>query len=867
MIENSITNIPQIVLLRSDKVFNQLLVEILEIKDNKNNDSSNAFIEAVRDFYPNQYRLDEIELSLSQKELLKCDLSSNGSFNTLKYNFSFLKSVFDIFLKYDGSKILAKEKTLEEYLALITKISPLQIVGYELYSNLFNHKIRINDLFSFIDTYTPLFLRVDNQNKYAENHLHLKGASYTSFNMLNVLTTKTKKEYFQNKFINTLPRINEFSYINNHIYSIGQIIEITKTCNDYIYGSILDNALTKTDKYIDKLNRILTLNKSVNPKYQYSIKTISEMNKLFPIFKNTIEDNIIRRMIELYEKGYIAKVQLLENILFFYLYKDTESNYLRYFIKLYFQASNILRSYMVMSQNIGLSHFSEFSGSAIRQVENRNSMNIASSIINSGTNYLNAKMDVKTNSSKICNIVQDFKHAFDNQKGKIKFNFGLSSKKMREKEIKVVNLLPLFYKKRKLVKKEALALDDFIRNIKYKRINKFTYDLKYTKIKAYKEKHKLKNKILDMSSYVVSIDAVGKETHTPPEVFAPFFRYLRSSPQKLKNDIFLGTKKFQLHPKLLITVHAGEDFNHIITGMRRVDESVKFFNMKRNDRLGHVLSLGLFPNTWIKNIKDILVYKGDYFDDLVWLSRELKYLSKTNLDVSRYIKIYEDKIWKLFSEIYPTCQNNITISDLYEAWEYRKNCVLSYYKRKRGEVLFDDYSNIVLEKKPNIKVREIFELYQTNKKVRKNYQEVIKINKNNISKDEINIWRALQDKMINDLASKGLIIETNPSSNVFVSSINSYDYHPIFRFYPPKEALLKKGSKFNKFNQRKGRIAVTINSDDPAIFVTSLQNEYKTLKNVAKNKYKCTDKEAEDWINDIRKYGINLFKESYIESS
>ena len=872
MLKNNLINIPQIVLLRSDKLLNKLFDELLNTKQVNIKENFNQFFDGIKDFYPNSYRLDEIELSLRQEEITSSGVSSDFTFKEfdgINYHFSFLNKIFKIFFTFDGSKIFTKEENLEEYLRFITKVSPLQLIGYKLSEELKNKKIELNDLFAFINNYTPLGLRVDKQNKYAENHLHLKGSSYISFNLSKLFTFSTNKKYFNKKYLQELPRINEFSYINNHTYSIGQIVEIAKLSIDFIYGSFMDNELNNSSKYIENLNKILAINKPLKIKYSYSIDTISKMSNIFPVFKNNIEDNITREIVKLYNKELFARAHLLEYSLFFYIYKNTKSNYLKIFIKLYLQIANILRSYMVMSQNQGLAHFSEFSSSDIRQVEKRNANSIASGIIKGGTSYLNAKMDVKKQSNKISEVLQDFNNAFKKNDNKFNHNYGLSTKKGREKDIRIHtgNLHPRFYKKSKEIKEEALALDDFIRNIKYKKIDKFSNALKYTKIKAYKNRSKLKNKTFDISSYVVSIDAVGKETHTPPEVFAPYFKYLRHSAKKLKNDIFLGTKSFNHHPKLLITAHAGEDFNHIITGMRRVDESVRFFGMHRRDRLGHVLSLGFFPKDWLNIVNDVLIYQGDYFDDLVWLCLRLKKVENSNLDIARIIKIYEDKVWNLFAKLYPMSKKNIQISDLYQAWRYRQNCALTYFKQKRGVTQFDDYSRIVLDKKPNKNVQEIYELYQTNKQVRANYKKVLKIDKNDISKEELKIWEALQDKMINELAVKGIIIETNPSSNVFVSAIDSYKYHPIFRFYPPKQELLKKGKKFNKFNQRIGRIAVTINSDDPAIFVTTLQNEYRTIKNVAIQKYKCSDKEAEDWIEDIRKFGVKIFKESYIESN
>lgn len=868
MLQNTLLNIPHIVLLRSDKVFEKLIT--LLIDSSKNEGSFDQLFEGVRDFYPNQYRLDEIELSLSQNIIQQSGIGSDFNFTQftgVNYNFSFLGKLFEHFFTTNGARIFAKEENLESYLSFITKVSPLQIMGNKLANELKDKKIELSDLFSFSNAYTPLGLEVEHIKKYAENHLHLKGAGYHSFNFAKLISYPTPKNFYKKSFLKKIPRINEFSYINNYTFSIGQIVDILKLSTNFIYGSLMTGSV-KEHSHSEKLYQILSFKRSVGYKYDHSINNIADMAKLFPIFKNKPEDLIIQEIVRLYNKEEFSKASLLENTLFFYIFEKTNSNYLKMVIKVYLHTNNILRSYMVMSQNLGLAHFSEYSGSYLRSVERKSAKNTAKSIIGSGTNYLNAKLDVKQDADSIMNIIEDFKDAFDQPQSKLKYNFGLSSKKNREDyciNIQTGDLLPRFYNKRKAVRKESLALDDFMRNVKYKQKDSFSYALKYMGIKAYKQKKKFKGKTFDISNYVVSMDAVGKETHTPPEVFAPYFRYLRNAPKNLKNNIFSDTKSFKHHSKLLITVHAGEDFNHIITGMRRVDETINFFEMQRRDRLGHVLSIGMFPKDWLDGIKDVLMYKGDYFDDLVWLCHKLKWINIKGLNISGLIKIYEDKVWGLFKELYPMYSGtSLHIHNLYEAWEYRKNCVLTYYQRKRKELLFDPYAQSVLDDtEPDKCVEELFELYQTNKKVRDNYQEIIKIDKKSISKEELKIWEALQDYMINEIAQKGIVIETNPSSNVFISSMKGYLYHPIFRFYPPKEKYLKKGKKFNKYNQRNGRASITINSDDPAIFVTTLQNEYRTIKNIAKEQYKCSDKEADDWINDIRKFGIHLFKESY----
>ena len=455
MLKNSLLNIPQIVLLRSDKVFDKLVSTILN--DNIKSVSSNNFdevFEGVRDFYPNTYRLDEMELSLSTDEIKNSGIEKDYDFkrfNGIDYNFSFLDKIFDDFFRISGSNIYAKEETLEEYLGFITKVSPMQILGYKLAHFLENKTIELTDLKSLVSGYTPLGLEVNKLDKYAENHLHLKGASYVSYNMFKLFSSGTSPNYFKKKFLKKIPRINEFSFINNHTYSIGQIIEILKLSIDFIYGSFMDDEIKHIDIYQEYLHKILITNKATKINYKYSVENISKMNKLFPIFKNTVEDSITQEIMKCYEKDDYPQSYLLENTLFFYIFSKTKSEEVKIFIKLYFQASNILRSYMVMSQNQGLAHFSEFSGSYLRNAERKNANSIASSIVNSGTHLLNAKMDVKENSKDILSMVETFKNAFDSKNTNLEYNFGLSSSKSREKDIKIqtTSLLPRFHIKRR----------------------------------------------------------------------------------------------------------------------------------------------------------------------------------------------------------------------------------------------------------------------------------------------------------------------------------------------------------------------------------------------------------------------------------
>lgn len=869
MLRGRLTNIPHVVLLRSDKIL-YMLLESLANRDELLNDSLDEVTDGVRDFYPNSYRLDEMELSLSQGDIVDSGVRSNYNyerFSGREYGYSFLDSIYEKFYTQNGANIYVKDDQIEEYLSFINKVSPFCIMGYKLARDLRDNRLNFDDIFMHIEGYTPLGLLVDRDSKYAENHLHLKGAGYLSFNFSKLISYKTPNTYYKRAFLKDIPRINEFSYINNHNFSIGQIVDILKFCKDIIYQSALskeESIKERIDAYTIKLQKITTINANIGIERGLSMDTISKLCKISPMTVDTIEQRLLQQIVTYHDKDEYSKACLLESILLFYMYENSSSIYLKRVIKISIHVVNILRSYMMMSQNLGLAHFSEFSRSTLREAERRNAHNSATSIINSGTTHLNAKIGNTSSSQKIERNLLDFIYAFDSKESSIKFDFGLSATKSRERDMSDSSrlLAPRFVKKRAIIKKETLAIDDFLRNSRYKVTNRYQSMLKTNPKKAYKLKSELKDIYYDLSRYVVSVDAVGKETHTPPEVFAPHFRYLRNAPKSIKNDIFLGTAGMKYHKNLVFTIHAGEDFNHIITGMRRVDESVRFFDMQRGDRLGHMLSLGISPQEWIDSTHEIILYKGDYFDDLVWLTMKLKEISSLQMDISRYISIYTDKIWRLFREIYPMYSGTTPhVSDLYDAWVYRRNCPISHYRRESIGTLYSEYDQRVLDKTPSSTAKELYELYQSSLGVRKRYKEVYLVDKSTIKEEELIVWEALQDHMINEIAKIGITIETNPSSNIFISSLSSYVTHPIFRFSPPKDIYLDSGERFNRYGLRDGRLGVTINSDDPAIFVTSLQNEYRSLKKVAKEEYGCTDKEADEWLEDIRRFGLKIFNE------
>jgi adenosine deaminase len=865
MLEQSLPNIPAIVLLRSDRI----LYELIQNTINGSNEN-NAIFESVRDFYPNRYRLDEMEMSMELEDLKRSGIKS-GLNSPESYNFSFMNSIFDDFFEFNGSELTAKERKRQDYIHFATHVDPYQIIGHKLASLYTQKKLEVADVDAICRNIKPLGYSVNNE-LYSDTHVHLKGSIYSSSTLQHLINSPTKKEMYTKAFTNSLSRINEFSHINNYALSFGVLVDVVKLCVDTLFSrQVSTDEKEEQDSFSSRLERLFYSNDFTGESTNWTPERIVEMDKL--IHPSHTENGLLHLMIRYYNEKKHDSVHLLVYILFFIDIKNdtSEQNNSLTVMKLYLHSMNILRSYMVMSYNLGLSHFSEFSGSKLRNIVKANAFPAAKAIFDSGTNNISFKMNLLSTEEGIKKqliIIQ--KEIQKAAKSGQHWNFCFSVNKEKDTFKSTSNSLEQlparFETKRNKLEKQALSLDGFLRSVIYKTLPSSELD----NCELYRDNT---CETIDISNMVFSIDAVGKETHTPPEVFASFFTFLRRPCTTLTDNIYDGIAQFNHHPRLILTIHAGEDFNHIVTGIRRIYETVSFFEMTKSDRLGHALSLGVRPKDWINEIKEIILTKQEYFDNLVWLCMSLKRIAHRVDETEKYMYIYEEAIHKLFYELYPNIDNQKirpTLVDLYDAWRLRKYDPMVYRKMKNGILSLSKYEEYSCPKnfdKFSDISREIFEDYMFNSTTRLKGEEIIILPKSEVLKKELQIWEALQDELLDTIASEGIIIETNPSSNIFISSLDAYKKHPIFRFCPPKEKFIKKGAKFNRYKLRKGHIGVTINSDDPAIFATTLQNEYALIKQAAIDFHDCTDKEAEDWLNEIRLFTNKQFKEHYYASA
>ena len=120
----------------------------------------------------------------------------------------------------------------------------------------------------------------------------------------------------------------------------------------------------------------------------------------------------------------------------------------------------------------------------------------------------------------------------------------------------------------------------------------------------------------------------------------------------------------------------------------------------------------------------------------------------------------------------------------------------------------------------------------------------------------------MQEGIAEILKQLGIMIECNPSSNYLIGSFERFDEHPILRFNN-MNLLTSEGKPVSDGYC----LSASINTDDPGVFDTSLENEYAIMASCleeakdaeGKNRYQRNS--VYQYLNEIRKEGL---KQSFL---
>lgn len=317
---------------------------------------------------------------------------------------------------------------------------------------------------------------------------------------------------------------------------------------------------------------------------------------------------------------------------------------------------------------------------------------------------------------------------------------------------------------------------------------------------------------------IMAIDAANYEFTCRPEVFSQVFRINRApNPHVEKQPVH-------------ITYHVGEEFNTLCNGLRAIDEALDLLTMKRNDRLGHALALGLDPKEYFSDKRDVIISTcQDMIDDIVWL---YDILVKFQYQDYAFLNQLHSQFEHLKADLYhEPLDSDFTLNDYRQSMYLRGDnpefyIHLDLSKESSFKDAYRKYK-ADLSYPLNTCLREHYESFRNDKARRLylDYHYNPELKKrgcfNRTEEMSVGYCEAItfaQSCVREKIIEEGIYIEVNPTSNRKISHIKTYEQHPIFRF----------NSQYLSENHLKN-IPISINTDDGAIFQTDLRNEYAVI--------------------------------------
>lgn len=358
---------------------------------------------------------------------------------------------------------------------------------------------------------------------------------------------------------------------------------------------------------------------------------------------------------------------------------------------------------------------------------------------------------------------------------------------------------------------------------------------------------KIRAEIPYADEYLIGIDGASNELFSEPWILAPIFRSVKDKYKSILKDKAFNRYGIKLlaTKDLGITYHVGEVFHSIASGLRHVDEVIDYYGYQNGERIGHGTILGISIDNYVDNHRIISLPAIELLDNLLWLYH-LKAYKNLFKDIS--ISYLEEQIWKITHFIYDINghlggnSEGINIHHLYLAYkkqftgldfvkdEYyllnceanfsNKNCIFKNFKNWNEDLLFySRHCRCFLKK-----MTRMIQIDTSDKTI-------------------INIYKEAQQYVINKIACKGIIIETNPVSNANIGEFNSMNDHPIFMMN-------------DSFDKDHNHVMVSVNTDDPGVFGTTLKNQYGFILQVLIDKGVPMEK-ALKWIDMTRENGLN----------
>lgn len=326
--------------------------------------------------------------------------------------------------------------------------------------------------------------------------------------------------------------------------------------------------------------------------------------------------------------------------------------------------------------------------------------------------------------------------------------------------------------------------------------------------------------------WVRGLDAAANELHAPPDVFAPVFRVCYRAGLTRR------------------TYHAGEDFRHLLSGIATMWEALELLDLCNGDRIGHGTAMGINPRLWLDRMPASLTLPcGEWLLGVLAAWQLLRDVPEMQACVHHLQRELENIAHRIF-------RRSLTAPDLERAMALRGLSRLDLMRYLSSETpcqepLSDHWREEFVrvrsacEEQPQ--AVELLWEWLSNPDVQKRANELIS---KEASFLDAQSYVRLQQALMQQVAKRGVLIETLPSSNVRISQYHHIDEHHSLRWMRIP-GHVEEGDP---------EIMVCLGSDDPGIFAADIETEFYLL-HASLRKKGLSDSEALERLRVLNERG------------
>ncbi|MFW6012515.1 MAG: hypothetical protein ACOC92_02270, partial [bacterium] len=331
------------------------------------------------------------------------------------------------------------------------------------------------------------------------------------------------------------------------------------------------------------------------------------------------------------------------------------------------------------------------------------------------------------------------------------------------------------------------------------------------------------------------LDLCADETGVPTWVLAPLLRHVRdaglAASAALQTDFGVGI------PPLRSTIHAGEDFIHLSTGLRQIDQSIDRFQLGSGDRIGHAIALGVDAQEWAARAGRLAMPREDRLFDLVWEWR--RHTGGDRVPAGR-IETVRREVARLSEDMFGEPMDPSALASMEDMLHNELGLRLLGFPTGPVPCERPGPRESVRTRKGDEEAFDLALRFLTSATAFTNGRQTILVE----PKEEGEVLRALQDDLRRKVGMLGLTVEVNPSSNLLIGHLGEMDRHPLWRLRPVRpDGDLKP-------------LSLCIGSDDPITFATCLLEEYQLLHDALLGSGH-SEADAHRWIDDVRRRGLD----------